>query len=159
MKHMRRADRQITDPAAMATIMARAEVLRLALNTDTVPYILPVNFGMEPDGMTLYIHGAMEGTKYEWIARDCRASFEMDCLHGLQLDADAHECSQVYESVIGWGELVELTGEGEKRHALQRLMAHYHAEEFPWSDASLPRTRIFKLVIRQRSAKRTPKRM
>lgn len=156
---MRRHDKEVTDAAAIAEIMSRCAVVRLALNTDTVPYILPVNFGMEPDGMTLYIHGAMEGTKYEWIERDCRASFEMDCLHGLRLDADTHECSQVYESVIGWGELQELTGEGEKRHALQRLMAHYHAGDFPWSDAPLPRTRIFKLEIRQRTAKRTPKRM
>lgn len=156
---MRRIDKEVSDPAVITQIMSRCAVVRLALNTDTVPYILPVNFGMEPDGMTLYLHGAMEGTKYKWISRDCRASFEMDCLYGLQLDADAHECSQMYESVIGWGELVELTGEGEKRHALRCLMAHYHAGDFPWSDAPLLRTRIFKLVIRQRTAKRTPKRM
>lgn len=156
---MRRIDKEVTDSAAVTEIMSRCEVVRLALNTDTVPYILPVNFGMEPDGMTLYIHGAMVGTKYEWIARDCRASFEMDCLHGLQLDADAHECSMAYESVIGWGQLEEVTGEGEKRHALRQLMRHYHAGDFPWSDAPLPRTRIFRLMIRQRTAKRTPKRV
>ncbi|MEI3092565.1 MAG: pyridoxamine 5'-phosphate oxidase family protein [Oscillospiraceae bacterium] len=54
---MRRTDREVTDPAEIAEMMTRCEVLHLALNTDTVPYILPVNFGMEPDGMTLYIHG------------------------------------------------------------------------------------------------------
>ena len=52
---MRRTDREVTDPAEITEMMTRCEVLHLALNTDTVPYILPVNFGMEPDGMTLYM--------------------------------------------------------------------------------------------------------
>lgn len=156
---MRRSDKEVKDPAQIAKIMARCEVVRLALNTDTVPYILPFNFGMEPDGMTLYIHGAMTGTKYEWIAKDSRGSFEMDCVQGLQLDTDAHECSMAYESVIGWGVLEEVTEPAQKRHALERIMAQYHAEAFHWSDGPLPRTRIFRLMIRQRTAKRTPKRM
>ena len=153
---MRRSDKEVTDPRQITGIMSRCEIVRLALHTDTVPYILPFNFGMEPDGMTLYIHGAMEGMKYQWISRDPRASFEMDRTLGLQLDADAHECSMIYESVIGWGILEELTEPGEKRHALNRIMAQYHAEGFAWSDGPLPRTRIFALRIRQRTAKRMP---
>ena len=43
---MRRTDREVTDPAEITEMMTRCEVLHLALNTDTVPYILPVNFGM-----------------------------------------------------------------------------------------------------------------
>ena len=149
---MRRADRQVTDPGEIAAIMARAEVLRLALNTDTVPYILPVNFGMEPDGMTLYIHGASAGTKYEIIARDNRAAFEVDG-GSIVLDADAHECSFNYESVIGWGYLEELTEDADKRHALDRIMQHYHAGDFPYSDKPLPRTRILCLRVQERTAK------
>ena len=150
---MRREDRQITDPVRIADIMARAKVLRLALNTDTVPYILPVNFGMDPDGMTLYIHGAMTGTKYDLIARDNRASFEADLEGGIQLDGDHQECSFRYASVIGWGYLEEVTEDGEKRHALSRIMAQYHAENFAYDDGPLPRTRIFRLRVRERTAK------
>ena len=150
---MRREDRQITDPSQIQEIMARATVLRLALNTDTVPYILPVNFGMEPDGMTLYIHGAMTGTKYDLIQRDNRASFEVDLDGGILLDEDHQECSICYASVIGWGYLEELTEEPEKRHALGRIMAQYHAENFAYSDQPLPRTRIFRLRVQDRTAK------
>ena len=84
---MRRKEREVTQPAEIAEIMSRCEVLHLALNDENVPYILPVNFGMEPDGMTLYVHGAMAGTKYAVISRDNRASFEMDCNHGLVLES------------------------------------------------------------------------
>ena len=100
---MRRSDRQVTDPAAIAGIMARCQVVRIALNTEGAPYVLPLNFGMEPDGMTLYIHGAMEGEKYCLMAADPRAGFEMDCMLGMDLDEVHQECSTRYESVMGWG--------------------------------------------------------
>lgn len=154
---MRRHDREVTDPAEIAAIMGRCQVLRLALNTDTVPYILPVNFGMEPDGMTLYIHGAMEGTKYALIGQDPRASFEMDCTQGLVLDEENHSCTMNYESVIGWGVIDELTEEGEKRHALDRIMAQYHSEDFSYGTAVIPRTRILRLRVSERTAKRRRK--
>ena len=150
---MRRSDRQVTDPAAIAAIMARCRVVRLALNTDGAPYVIPLNFGMEPDGMTLYVHGAMEGEKYRLMASDPRAGFEMDCMLGMDMDEVHRECSTRYESVMGWGVLEELTGAGEKRHALMRIMHQYHGDAFPFSEAPLPRTRIFKLMIKERTAK------
>lgn len=154
---MRRVDREVTDPVQIADIMSRCEVVRLALNDEKVPYILPVNFGMEPDGMTLYIHGAMSGTKYELIAKDNRVSFEMDCSCRLVLDEDEHECTMNYESVIGWGLIDELTDEAEKRYALKRLMKQYHSEDFPFNEGPLPRTRILRLKVQQRTAKRRRK--
>lgn len=150
---MRRSDIEVTDPAEITEIMCRCDVLHIAVNTDTVPYILPVNFGMEPDGMTLYIHGAMSGTKYDLLARDPRVSFEMDCDHGLFLDPKSQNCSMNYESVIGWGIAEELTGEGEKCHALKRIMAQYREEDFPFCEAVISRTRIFAIRVRARTAK------
>lgn len=154
---MRRSDREVTNPAEIVDIMSRCEVLRIALNTDTVPYILPVNFGMEPDGMTLYIHGAMQGTKYDILARDNRASFEMDCSHELVLNDTDHECTMNYESVIGWGCIDELTDEDDKRHGLKQLMKQYHAGDFPFNEGPLPRTRILRLRVQERTAKRRRK--
>lgn len=151
---MRRSDREVTIQEEITAIMSRCEVMRLALNTETVPYILPVNFGMEPDGLTLYFHGAMEGAKYDLIARDGRASFEMDCTHGLILDEGKRMCSMNYESVIGWGELHEISGVEEKLYALKRIMAQYRGEDFEFGTAVLPQTRVFRLDVRQRTAKR-----
>ena len=150
---MRREDRHITDPAQIREIMAQATVLRLALNTDTVPYILPVNFGMEPDGETLYIHGAAEGEKYRYLTADPKVCFEMDTMLGMDFDEVHQECSTRYESVIGWGIAEELAGEDEKRHALRRIMAQYHREDFPFSEGPLPRTRVFRLQVRERTGK------
>ena len=150
---MRRTDRAVTDAAAVTAIMARCHVVRLALNTDGAPYILPLNFGMEPDGMTLYIHGAAEGEKYRYIKADSRAGFEMDNMLGMDFDEIHRECSTRYESVTGWGELEEITETEEKCHALMRIMAQYHRADFPFSEGPLPRTRVFRLNIRKRTAK------
>lgn len=154
---MRRIDRQVTDPNEIALIMSRCEVLHLAWNTSTVPYILPVNFGMEPDGLTLYIHGAAEGTKYDLVNSDPRVSFEMDCCHGLVLDEEDHSCTVNYESVIGWGVIDELSAEEEKLHALRRIMAQYHAEDFQFDKSPMKRTRILRLRVQERTAKRRRK--
>lgn len=156
---MRRKDREVTDPAEMTSIMSRCEVLHLAINTGEAPYLLPVSFGMEPDGMTLYLHGAMTGRKYDLLARDNRVGFEMDCTHGLVLDDADHSCTVNYESVMGWGVIEKLTGEEEKRHALDRIMAQYHAEAFPYSAAPIPHTRLLRLRVEERTGKRRPKRM
>ena len=150
---MRRSDRQVTDPAAITAIMASCKVVRLALNTGEAPYVLPLNFGMDPDGMALYIHGAVEGEKYRLMESDPRAGFEMDCMLGMDMDEVHRECSTRYESVMGWGVLEELTEEGEKLHGLMRIMAQYNGEDFPFSHGPLPRTRIFRLNIKERTAK------
>ena len=100
---MRRNDRAVTDPVEILDIMSRCEVLHLAIAADPAPYLLPVNFGMEPDGMTLYVHGAMEGTKYDLLAQNNRVGFEMECTNGLVLDETGHSCTMYYISVLGGG--------------------------------------------------------
>ena len=66
--------------------MKKCDVCRVALNNDGYPYILPLNFGkdIKDDKIELYFHRAIEGTKYELIKKDNRASFEMNCEHKLK---------------------------------------------------------------------------
>lgn len=154
---MRRNDRAVTCPSEIVEIMSRCEVLHLALAAQPAPYLLPVNFGMEPDGMTLYIHGAMSGTKYDLLAQNNQVGFEMDCTHGLVLDETGHSCTMNYESVMGWGIVSEVTNVSEKLHALNRIMAQYHSEEFHYNPAVAERTRILCLKIQERTAKRRKK--
>lgn len=156
---MRRTDRAVTDPTEIVEIMSRCEVLHLAIAAQPAPYLLPVNFGMEPDGMTLYIHGAMEGTKYGLLAQNNQVGFEMECTSGLVLDEVSHSCTMNYESVMGWGIVSELTNLKEKLHALDCIMRQYHSEDFYYDPAVAERTRILCLNIRERTGKRRAKRL
>lgn len=155
---MRRKDREVTLPAEIVDIMSRCEVLHLAINTGSAPYLLPVNFGMEPDGMTLYIHGAMSGTKYDLLAKDNRVGFELDCSHELVLEEETGNCTMNYESVMGWGLVDEVTEEEGKRRALDLIMKQYRGEDFPYAVEVIPRTRILRLKVQERTGKRRPKR-
>lgn len=155
---MRRSDREIKDRDEIIQVMRKCDVCRLALNDDDYPYILPLNFGMEiANGqIILYFHGAAEGKKYELIAKDNRASFEMDCSHKLVTDLSSGNCTMEYESVIGRG-TIELVPEDEKYDALCILMKHYRKEDFPFNPAVVPQTTVFKLVVEQVSGKKRMK--
>ena len=59
----------------------------------------------------------MEGTKYDLIEKDNRASFEMDCEHKLVTEVEHGSCTMEYESVIGQGR-VEMLSDDEKYNAL-----------------------------------------
>ena len=73
---MRRREREITDEAAIRDILDKAGVLHLGLSDDGQPYVVPMNYGyrLEKGKLTLYLHGAREGYKYEVLAkiRACR---------------------------------------------------------------------------------------
>ena len=152
---MRRRDREITDFQEMVEVMERCDVCRLGLNAAEVPYILPLNFGMEVKNgqVLLYFHGAKEGTKYDLIARDNRASFEMDCGHRLIMDDEKQTCSMTYESVIGRG-LIETVRDSEKLRALKLIMAHYRQEDFPFPEEIAAVTTVFKLTVSEMTGKR-----
>lgn len=151
---MRRSDREITEFRDIIAVMEKCDVCRIALNNNGYPYILPLNFGMSvtDDGIELYFHGAMEGTKYELIEKDNRASFEMDCGHRLVTDNEQGNCTMEYKSVIGQGRM-EILPDDEKDRALSILMKHYHQEVFPYNKAVVPHTKVFRLVVENVTAK------
>ena len=152
---MRRSDREIKERSEIIEVMERCDVCRLALHDEEYPYIVPLNFGMEvkEEQIVLYFHGALKGKKYELIAKDNRACFEMDCAHQLVMDEEKRECTMKYESVIGRGR-VEIVPEEEKYDALCMLMKHYHQETFAFSRKPIPATTVFRLVVEELTGKR-----
>lgn len=152
---MRRADREVKDFNEIIAIIKKCDVCRIALNNKEYPYILPLNFGMkiiDNNRIELYFHGATEGMKYSLMDADNRASFEMDCEHQLVMDMERGSCTMNYESVIGQG-YIEMIKEEEKYEALKILMGHYHQEDFPFNQAVMPQTKVFKLVVENMTGK------
>ena len=77
---MRRKDREVTDFEKIIRIIDECQIVRLGLADGDYPYIVPVNFAYKvtDDQITLYIHGAMAGRKYEMLCKNPVCSFEMD---------------------------------------------------------------------------------
>ena len=102
-------------------------------------------------------YGAMEGTKYDLLAKNDQVGFEMECTSGLVLDEASHSCTMNYESVMGWGTVSEVTDLDGKLHALDCIMRQYHSEDFYYDPAVAERTRILCLKIQERTGKRRAK--
>ncbi len=152
---MRRKDREITDFDEIVAIMRKCDVCRLALNDGDFPYIVPLNFGLEVRGdrVFLYFHAAREGKKLDLIARDNRASFEMDCDHNFILYEERMSCTMGYASVIGHG-TIELLPEEEKYAALKILMGQYHAEDFQFNTDMMNVTTVMRMTVLDMVGKR-----
>lgn len=151
---MRRHDREITDRNDILDIMKRASVVRLAFNSDPVPYILPLNFGLEVLGQDfiLWMHGAGEGRKYDFLGQE--AAFEMDIENGYLYAPARKSCTMPYESVIGKGVFQEVTQEQEKLHGLDCLIRHAYPEGREYQKDVVKVTRVFCLKVTDFTAKR-----
>jgi len=69
---MRRAKRQVTNIELIKELVEEVQVVRLAINGEIYPYVVPVNFGYSWDNndqLTLYIHGAKEGKKVSMLEK------------------------------------------------------------------------------------------
>lgn len=156
---MRRTDREVTDRNEIISIIKKCDVCRLGLNDKDVPYILPLNFGVdEKDGNVILIfHSALEGKKVELLRNQKVVSFEMDRGHELQYIAEKGYCTMMFESVMGKGEVFFYEPK-DVMNALQIMMDKYH----PLSDeekakmanphtyfnpAAIPRTLVYGVKV------------
>lgn len=156
---MRQKNRQVTDFSEIVEIIKASDICRIAINDEIYPYILPLNFGFDvcDDKLILYFHSALEGTKVNLLKKNNCVSFEMDTDHALGADESRGYCTFYYSSVIGNGEIFFIDDEDEKVHALQAIMNKYHMEDFKWSHAAIPRTLVYKLIVKNVTGKRKAK--
>ncbi|MFQ7799081.1 MAG: pyridoxamine 5'-phosphate oxidase family protein [Coprobacillus cateniformis] len=145
---MRRKDREITDFNEIIDIIKKCDVCRIALNDDEYPYVVPLNFGLDVQGnqVFFYFHAAMEGKKLDLIAKDNRATFEMDCDHNFILYEERMSCTMGYASVIGHG-TIEVVADEDKYESLKILMRQYHAEDFKFNTDMMKVTTVLKMTV------------
>ena len=154
---MRRADREVKDINEILRIMKDCDDVVLAFNDEVSPYILVVNFGVREEGgeITLYIHGAMDGRKYDFLKDGATLSFQMSANHKLIMDKERGYCTMNYESIIGRGTVYEVLEYDDKEDALEVLVQKYHipSEKFVYARAAIPRTRVFKICVKELTCK------
>jgi nitroimidazol reductase NimA-like FMN-containing flavoprotein (pyridoxamine 5'-phosphate oxidase superfamily) len=119
---MRRADRLVTDRAAMDDVLRCADVLHLAMTGEDGPYLVPVNFGY--DGQRIWVHCAEEGHKLDLLAADPRVCFEA-CVDVRIVPGKECGWGARFRSVIGFGTAVLVGDAAEKAHGLGVLIEHY----------------------------------
>jgi uncharacterized protein len=149
---MRKATKEITDRAELEGILARAEVLFLALRDEAAPYVIPLNFAFA-DG-ALWFHCGREGTKLDLIRRDPRVGFSTIIEARVVPAPAACDSNALGSSVVGRGTARLCTDPGERRHGLDALMRHYGIAAPEYRADSLERTCVVRIDVEELRGKR-----
>lgn len=146
--------REFQDRDLIDQVMAQAQVCRLGLCRDNMPYIVPVSFGY--DGAFIYFHTAREGMKLDYLASNNRVCFELEHDVGvIPISNEACEWSFSFYSVIGFGTVEEIVDSQGKAHALNHIMRHYSGKEWGFGERSLEKTRVWRVSIEQITGRRS----
>jgi nitroimidazol reductase NimA-like FMN-containing flavoprotein (pyridoxamine 5'-phosphate oxidase superfamily) len=65
--HMRRSDKEVTDPSELVKPLREADYVTLALCRDNVPYIATLSHGYDEANNRIYFHCAREGKKVDYF--------------------------------------------------------------------------------------------
>lgn len=162
---MRRRDKQVTDPAVILDVLARGEVLHLALIAAGAPYVVPLSFaavrghGDAPlEGLRLLLHGAREGKKIDALRADPRVCFAVSVDVAVRPAARACDFSVGYLSVIGEGRARLVEDPAEKVRALAAIAARYGAPAAPIPEGEADRVAVVEIAVEAVSCKRSPAR-
>jgi nitroimidazol reductase NimA-like FMN-containing flavoprotein (pyridoxamine 5'-phosphate oxidase superfamily) len=155
---MRRRDREITDRREIDALLSQAKVCRVAFAVDNEPYVVPLSHGYDPEANALFFHTGKKGRKIECIEANPRVCFEVEGSAEVKA-GDERGCSWGvrYESVIGFGVIVELLSPEEKESALRRTMQQQAEKEMEWTFAPkmIEATRVWRLDIESIAGKRS----
>ena len=154
---MRRKERAVTELKEITEIIAKCEVMRLALTDGNKPYIVPLNYGyiLKDDTLSIYFHSAKEGKKVEMLRNQPECCFEMDCSFEVKRDEVSCRWTAHYESVVGEGEASIVETTEEKKEAMNAIMHHYGYEGIPeYQEKVLEHTLLFQIKVHEICGKR-----
>jgi len=151
---MRRHDKEISTRREIDEIIRAALVCRIAFANGDEPYVVPISFGY--DGKSLFIHTAKRGRKIEFIENNSRVCFEVEANVALKTDeGDACQWTFEFESVIGYGTIIELDSAEEKSRGLNQIMLHYSGREWDIDEAATATTRVWRIDVESVTGKRS----
>ena len=152
---MRRNDREVTEKKEIFDILSRCDTVRIGIQGDKFPYVVPVSFGMEvADGKAVvFFHCAKEGRKLDLLRANPDVCVEADIF--IKTERIKHGITARYESVIGFGRCEFLADEGEIRRALRLLTDRYGYPNYALEDCkSLFHVLVGKIVLDEVTGKR-----
>ena len=115
--HVRRTDREITDPVEMQKVLKATKYVTVALSMDGEPYLVSLSHGYDQTKNCLYFHCAPEGKKLVYSKANPNVWGQAVLDFGV-----TEECDYAYTSVHFQGKLSLITDLYEKHHAMEMLV-------------------------------------
>lgn len=152
---MRRKEREIKSVDEIIDVLRRCDTVRIGIQGDEYPYVVPVSFGMETkDGKAvIYFHCAKQGMKIDMLRKNPKVCVEGDIF--IKVEKTEHGITTRYESVIGFGECEFVSDEEEIIHGLKLLTERYGYEDYPLERCrGLQHLYVGKIIINELYGKR-----
>jgi len=150
---MRRKEKEITDRSEIESIIRKAQVCRVGMVDDGLPYVVPMCFGYQDD--TLFFHSAREGRKIEILKKNNPVCFEFDINPEIKAGKTACAWGMKYKSVIGYGTATFIEDPEEKQAALDIIMGQYAEGDFKYSDKTLSEMLVIRIDISTMTGKKS----
>jgi nitroimidazol reductase NimA-like FMN-containing flavoprotein (pyridoxamine 5'-phosphate oxidase superfamily) len=115
--HVRRKDREITEPDEMHQVLKATKYVTIALCMEGEPYLVALSHGYDKTRNCLYFHCASEGKKLIYAKANPQVWGQAVLDFGV-----TQECDYVYSSVHFSGNLSLITDLNEKKHAMEVLI-------------------------------------
>jgi len=125
--HVRRTDRELTEPAEIDSVLQRGRFAAIAMCHDGEPYVVTLSYGFDEARRALYFHVARAGRKLDAWAADPRVCATVVIDGGYEQGA----CKHHYESVVLEGRMSLVTDLEEARHGMGVLAGHLEDEPAP----------------------------
>ena len=125
--HLRRTDKEITDPAIMKKILRSTQHVTLAMSMDNEPYLVSLSHGYDEARNCIYFHCASEGKKIVYL----RSNNSVWGQAVLDRGYAEGKCTHFYASVHFSGKVTFLRDLEEKRYALECMMRQLDKEPEP----------------------------
>ncbi len=158
MNGLTRREKLITDIDTVIDILEKSKVVHLGLVDGDEPYVVPMNYGytMDDGKLTLWLHGATQGRKYDIIRKNPKVFFEMECdLQPFEGDV-ACKYGLSYTSLMGRGTAVIVEDSQEKQDALTFLMKTQTGKDFGFNDKLASVVGVIRIDVIDYTAKHRP---
>ena len=151
---MQKKDKEIFNRSEIDLIIENTDVCRIAFAKNNIPYIVPVSFGY--DRKNIFVHTAKTGRKIDFINENNLVCFEFD-KHIKTVTHEKIACKWTanYESVIGYGKIIEIIDDNERIYAINQIMLHYSGKEWDFDKKMLKNTKLLKINIEEITGKRS----
>jgi len=144
----------IENKEEIEAIINGCDVCYVGINdTDSAPYVIPMNFGYEND--EIYLHSAPVGKHLALIEKDPNVCVTFCSAHKLVYQHVKVACSYRMDagSVLCKGQVVFIEDKEEKCKALNVIMKNYSDRKFEYSLPAVLNVKIWKIKIVEISAK------
>jgi hypothetical protein len=151
---MRRNEKLISELTEINGILAKGEVIRVAMVDKGEPYLVPMSYGVN-DGM-IYLHCAKEGRKINVLRANPNVCFEVAVDKSLFKNEQSCGWTYHFRSVIGKGKVVFVEDPAEKLVGLNAIMEQYGSIENSFPDKAVDKTLVLRIDIEEITGKQSP---